>query len=191
MIRQESSCNACKKVTVRRYTGTVDQLPLPPEHDNRGPPGTFSKGTCRSHERDPVRVILFAFMNWIHLEGTHRFLGCLFITFRGPYTRPSAPCGLRETFTPLYVCYHDVRIEWLRRISAQTVNVSAGIDSIYVQKSSGGQLMTFVFPVLNRSGSSNIWSQYTEMRFLTSSKHWDPFIRNNCDDSWFLFIELL
>jgi hypothetical protein len=63
LVRERSILNACKKVTFLRYTGTVAPAPLPPEHDNRGPTGTVSKGTCRSYERDPVRVVLFTIMN--------------------------------------------------------------------------------------------------------------------------------
>jgi len=74
-------------------------------------------------------------------KATEFFFNDYLLRLGVPDTRPSAPCGLRETLpTPFYVCYHDVRIEWLRRITAQTVNVSAGIDSVYVQKSSGDSL---------------------------------------------------
>jgi len=59
LIRKGSSPNACKKVAVRRYAGRVAPAPPPPEHDKRGPPGTVSKGTCRSHEREPVSYVVY------------------------------------------------------------------------------------------------------------------------------------
>jgi len=73
LIRKGGSRNACKKETVRRYTGTVAPAPRPPEHDKREPPGTVSKVTCTSHERGPIRIVLFIFLNRIHSGGTHKY----------------------------------------------------------------------------------------------------------------------
>jgi hypothetical protein len=78
LIRKGGSRNACKKVTVRRYTGRVTPAPLPPEYDKRERPGTVSKVTCRSNERGPIGV---AFMYDSNMHGERIKIGVALYIF--------------------------------------------------------------------------------------------------------------